>query len=140
MGNVIEQTILQNTSVPQLKRLVDLAAQRQRLVASNIANVNTPGYERQTTDFEAELEQATKTRTQKRAAGMTDERHIPIGVKRYSLPQRHLSEASENTTGVNNVDVDQEMADLAQTQLVYEYGARRLQQNFDGLKRAIRGK
>lgn len=138
MGNLIEQTILQNTSVPQLKRLADLAAQRQRLVASNIANVNTPGYQRQSLDFESELQQATQKRG--RSIGITDERHIPIGVKRYSLPQRHLNENSANTTGVNNVDVDQEMADLAQTQLMFDFSATRLKQNFEGLKMAIRGK
>ncbi|MFH2056562.1 MAG: flagellar basal body rod protein FlgB [bacterium] len=138
MGNLIEQTVLQNTSVPKLKRLVDVAAQRQRLVASNIANVNTPGYQRQSLDFESELQQATQKHD--RSVGMTDERHIPIGVKRYSLPQRHLNEDAGNTTGVNDVDIDQEMADLAQTQLIYEFGAKRLQQNFDGLKKAIRGK
>ncbi len=138
MGNLIEQTILQNTSVPKLKQLVDLAAQRQRLVASNIANVNTPGYKRQSIDFDQQLQQATQNRS--RAHGITDDRHIPLGGRRHSLPQRNLGVGSENDNGINNVDVDQEMADLAQTQLAFDYGAVRLKQNFEGLKKAIRGK
>lgn len=138
MGNLIEQTILQQTAIPKLKKLVSLASQRQRLVASNIANVSTPGYKRQTMDFDEQLKAATQTRS--REMGVTDERHIPIGVKRYTLPRHHLDNGEANDSGINSVDIDQEMADLAQTQLIYDYGTTRLKQNFDGLKQAIRGK
>jgi flagellar basal-body rod protein FlgB len=41
-----------------LERYMDLLAVRQRLVASNIANADTPGYKTQDIDFTAELRAA----------------------------------------------------------------------------------
>jgi flagellar basal-body rod protein FlgB len=43
----------------QLERYMDLLSARQRLVASNIANADTPGYRTQDIDFQAEFRNAT---------------------------------------------------------------------------------
>lgn len=42
----------------QLERYMDLLSARQRLVASNIANADTPGYHTQDIDFQAEFQNA----------------------------------------------------------------------------------
>lgn len=42
----------------QLERYMDLLSARQKLVASNIANADTPGYRTQDIDFNAELRNA----------------------------------------------------------------------------------
>uniref|UniRef100_Q02C67 Flagellar basal-body rod protein FlgB n=1 Tax=Solibacter usitatus (strain Ellin6076) TaxID=234267 RepID=Q02C67_SOLUE len=43
----------------QLERYMDLLSARQKLVASNIANADTPGYLTQDLDFQAELRNAS---------------------------------------------------------------------------------
>ena len=43
----------------QLERYMDLLGARQKLVASNIANADTPGYRTQDIDFQAEFRNAT---------------------------------------------------------------------------------
>lgn len=40
----------------RLERYMDLLSARQRLVATNIANADTPGYHTQDMDFQAELQ------------------------------------------------------------------------------------
>ena len=42
----------------QLERYMDLLSTRQRLVASNIANSDTPGYQTRDIDFQSELRNA----------------------------------------------------------------------------------
>ena len=42
----------------QLERYMDLLVARQRLVASNVANADTPGYQTLDVDFQAELSNA----------------------------------------------------------------------------------
>ncbi len=42
----------------QLEHYMDLLSARQRLVASNIANADTPGYHSKDIDFQAEFESA----------------------------------------------------------------------------------
>ena len=43
----------------QLERYMDLLSARQKLVASNIANADTPGYHTQDIDFQSEFQAAT---------------------------------------------------------------------------------
>jgi flagellar basal-body rod protein FlgB len=42
----------------QLERYLDLLSARQKLVASNIANADTPGYHTQDIDFQSEFQKA----------------------------------------------------------------------------------
>src|SRR5215470_11642439 len=42
----------------QLERYMDLLSTRQKLVASNIANADTPGYHTQDIDFQSEFQHA----------------------------------------------------------------------------------
>ncbi|SPE27587.1 Flagellar basal body rod protein FlgB [Candidatus Sulfopaludibacter sp. SbA3] len=44
----------------QLERYMDLLSARQKLVASNIANADTPGYQTQDIDFQSEFRNATR--------------------------------------------------------------------------------
>lgn len=43
-------------SITQLEKYMDVLATRQRLVTSNIANVDTPGYHTQDIDFQTDFE------------------------------------------------------------------------------------
>ncbi len=43
---------------PNLERYMDLVTARQRLVASNIANAETPGYKTRDIDFQSEYQSA----------------------------------------------------------------------------------
>jgi flagellar basal-body rod protein FlgB len=43
---------------PNLERYMDLVSARQRLVASNIANADTPGYKTRDIDFQSEYQSA----------------------------------------------------------------------------------
>jgi flagellar basal-body rod protein FlgB len=46
-----------------LERYMDLVSQRQKLVASNIANADTPGYKTQDLDFQTEFNSALSSGT-----------------------------------------------------------------------------
>ncbi|HTS64143.1 MAG TPA: flagellar basal body protein [Verrucomicrobiae bacterium] len=48
----------------QLERYLDLLSARQKLVASNIANADTPGYHTQDIDFQREFLSATGSSSQ----------------------------------------------------------------------------
>jgi flagellar basal-body rod protein FlgB len=47
-----------NRIAGQIERYMDVLSARQRLVASNIANADTPGYHTRDLDFQAELQRA----------------------------------------------------------------------------------
>ena len=49
------QTVMLDGLTGNLERYMDLLSSRQRLVASNIANADTPGYKTQDIDFQFEF-------------------------------------------------------------------------------------
>jgi len=53
------QCVMLGPTGAQLERYMDLLSTRQKLVASNIANMDTPGYLTQDIDFQSEFQNAT---------------------------------------------------------------------------------
>ena len=47
--------------------------------------------------------------------------------------------STENASGYNNVDVDQEMADMAQNSLLFKFAARKLNFYFRSIQSVIKG-
>jgi flagellar basal body rod protein FlgB len=46
----------------------------------------------------------------------------------------------DGASGINDVDIEKQMTDLAENQMIYDFGARRLARTFGLLRMAIRGK
>ncbi|MBU1318039.1 MAG: flagellar basal body rod protein FlgB [Candidatus Zixiibacteriota bacterium] len=138
MSNIINKAIIQKTSIPVLKRMLDLSSLRHKLIASNVANVTTPGYKSKSIDFDAELRKALKPEHMK--VTTTHPGHIPLRSSKASPPKVKVAEETDESNGVNSVDIDREMGDLAQNQLVYELAAKLAGNKFKALKSAIRGR
>ena len=66
---------------------------------------------------------------------MTNPKPRPINNPEVFEPETELNDA-----GLNNVDVDKEMATLAENHLFFNVGARLLAGTFDGLKKSIVGR
>ncbi|MDN5362880.1 MAG: flagellar basal-body rod protein FlgB [Moorella sp. (in: firmicutes)] len=107
-----------------LEKSLDAATLRQRTIAHNIANVNTPGFKRYEVSFEGQLRQALGLEP-----GLplyrTDPYHLPMGGG--DLTQAVIQ---DNTTTMredgNNVDIDREMVDLAQNSLNFNFATQQL--------------
>ncbi len=75
----------------------------------------------------------------------TDPRHLPVGGQSAAsaTPVVQTVPSGEVTdplaSGVNNVDLDQEMAELAKTQLRFKFAARLIGDAFRGIQKSIRG-
>jgi flagellar basal-body rod protein FlgB len=106
-----------------LKSLLDAANLRHRVIAQNIANVNTPGYHRLEVRFEDELARSLK-------AG---------GVR----PRPQIAEAEgdgyERVDG-NNVDIDDEMGRLSKNALLFNAYSQLLANKVGQMRSAITGR
>ncbi len=109
---------------------------RQQALAANIANVDTPGYKRTDVPFEAALRAGSGLGSQ---LTTTDPRHIattPSGGG--SLLDSVLGTVSGRTRALrndgNDVDIDYEMTQLAETSLRYELLTQATAQRFATLK------
>ena len=102
-----------------LERFLDVASQRHKLVVSNMANVDTPGYHTTDLDFRSELTRAVSTE---------DESVTPV--------VRSVSGLLERPDG-NNVSLDREGLLLAETQMQYGLGVQLMRREFHNLVSAI---
>ena len=72
----------------------------------------------------------------------TNDKHMPIGRQDLSGVNATVQKPVDPTlpSGVNNVDIDKEMADLAQTQIQYNFMAKFLKGKYTRLNAAIQTK
>ena len=105
----------------QLENYLSLTNQRETVITSNIANVDTPGYRTKDMDFQHELSRAMSA---------------PEG----TAPQaavRDVSGLLERPDG-NNVDIDREAMKLSEVQLQYQMGTQLIKGEFQSLMSAIK--
>lgn len=104
---------------------------RHELLASNIANSETPGYKGQRIDFESYLQDATQPRLM---LTRTNTSHIQD--KGAGGPMVTLDRSSVTPDG-NSVDMDKEMAEVSANALYYTAVSRQLTSQFSLLRKAI---
>lgn len=113
-------------------------AQRREAIAQNIANIDTPNYRRKTVNFEAELRRSTQARSGNLAT--TNPAHIstPSLSAQSLLGAQGSQELSSSRRDGNNVDIDQEMIYLAETQLQYQAATNALSKKLQILRDVLR--
>ena len=100
---------------------------KQGLIQSNIANLETPGYNGQNFSFAKAMETALENRGQ---LARTNSKHIALDPMDVS---ENISFANEKRP----VDLDEEMLKLSQNQLMYQVTTKILSNEFDEIKYAI---
>jgi flagellar basal-body rod protein FlgB len=115
-------TIFDRT-IELLERAMDLRGARQRVIASNIANEETPGYRAKDLQFKDALSQATRG-TMAIHVRVTHHGHIapggghtPAGGRVMEVP------ASDLPLDANSVSLDTEMAKLTDNAMHYNTAA-----------------
>ena len=138
MSNIIQNAVFDKSGVPLLKRFLNLSSLKQKLISGNIANVSTPGYKSKDINFHGELNKAVNNPINLKGVA-THPNHLPIGQSPDSGPEIIVNKSRESN-GINNVNIDNEMANQAKNQIYYSIGARLLSMKFQGLRNAIRSK
>lgn len=121
-----------------LKKGLDAASLRQRVIANNIANVNTPGFKKSAVKFESLLKAALGRDAIKMTA--TDPRHFGAASPLAELkPEVEVNRATSMRTDGNNVDMDEEMTNLAINSIKYQAEIRELSDRISLLSYVITG-
>jgi flagellar basal-body rod protein FlgB len=134
---------------PMINRLTDslnfqaealvLRSERQRLIASNIANADTPGYVAKDMDFATALRQATGQATTPGPMQATAAGHIqPAAGARGEAGLRYATAAQTNLDN-NSVDMDRERASFADNSVKYEATLRFINGSVRTMLDAIKG-
>jgi len=123
-----------------LGKSLDFRFMRQNMLAANVANAETPGYKAQDLVFEKALGTAMHAH-EPGPLRVTNARHLdgriatPLeGVKPEVIRAGNPVAALDQ----NSVDVEREMAKVAENQVAYETLTQILSNKFRGLRLAIR--
>ena len=107
-----------------LNRYLDLTSEQMKLTASNMANVDTPGYRTKGFDFEHAFMQQLQSQSR------TDD---SVGVK---APVGNVDGLVSRPDG-NNVSMDREGMQLAKEQLQFRFGVALLRDQYSNVMSAI---
>ena len=116
---------------------LNLRAQRQEVLASNIANADTPNYKARDLDFTSALKNATGAQGGALALARTDARHILAsggGTANGLLKYRGSVQPSLDG---NTVDMDVERANFTENSLHYQFLLDRASSEFKTLGSAL---
>lgn len=135
--------LFQSTSFNLLERSLDATALRQKVIANNIANVDTPNFKRSEVHFEQLLQNEMNTLTTSGFRGYrTHEKHIQIGLPHSSQIEAEVHEVDKSVinNNQNNVDIDAEMSRMAENQLNYNILVQQLNHHLRLTRTAIGGR
>jgi len=99
-----------------LETYMDLTSMRQKLVSSNIANADTPGYKTQDFDFQTSLQ----------------------SMLNGGMPQQDSVQGLETKNDGNNVDLDREARLLAENAMRFNVAASLMKSSIQQVKEAIK--
>ena len=134
--------IFSNT-INLLSKSVDLRAKKQNLIASNIANAETPNFIPKNLVFDDQLQSAMKSGTNgQRPHTLPHQRHIPVrgaGTALHSVTGK-IIETPAKTPGKdgNSVELENEMGKMSENQIMFNASVQLLSKKFEGLRTAIR--
>ncbi|MCE5300223.1 MAG: flagellar basal body rod protein FlgB [Spirochaetia bacterium] len=106
-----------------LEKSLNASALQQQMISNNIANVDTPGYKRSEVVFQSKLEQALNN-TEKNYLPLmvTHKDHIQL-TQDFSInsiePEIVTNAETSMRNDGNNVDIDSEMAHMAENTAMY---------------------
>lgn len=125
-----------DNTINTLTNSLDYASAKNRTIASNIANVDTPHYKAKKAEFKHVLNDSM---THSIKNTKTHDRHIDFekGIhKNYYISNQHNTVYNHNG---NNVDIDKEMSGLAENQIYYQALVDRLNGKFSNIQTVLRG-
>jgi flagellar basal-body rod protein FlgB len=112
----MQRSMFENTG-GNLERYMDLLTARQKIVASNIANADTPGYKSKDIDFQSEFQGALDS-------------HAPQVIDTPGLKIRNDG---------NNVSIDRESRLLSENAMRFSLAAQLIKYQFKDITTAIQG-
>jgi len=120
--------LFDRSRIPLLEKQLDAFSLRNKAISSNIANIETPNYKRLDVNFERELSDAVS-----QASGDVDLS------ERVNHVEPEIEAVPTSMNGGTNVDIDQEMAELAKNQLQFSLVSKLVARMFQSIDKSING-
>ncbi|MFH0734133.1 MAG: flagellar basal body rod protein FlgB [bacterium] len=125
--------IIDNANI--FEKYLDYGSVKQKLISKNIANIGTLNYQREDIAFEEFLKKETQSELK-----ITDGRQIQFSLNSGIDPSSQGIVKDTNPeleSNFNNIDVDKEMADMAQNSIMFRFASRKIGNYYKNLQSLI---
>ncbi len=130
--------LFQSTTIPVLQEVVNFSQARQAVLAGNIANIDTPGYQARdlsVEDFQARLKQAIEDR---------DDPQVHSPGETGLAPRPLMAEVAKSSQSIlrhdmGNVDMETQVSEMVKNHIQHNLALTILTDQFRQLQTAIRG-
>lgn len=123
--------------IKQLETFADFYVEKNKVISKNIANTQTANYRREDIVFKDVLSESISATLKG-----SERKHFGAQVSEGGDSQnfeRVLDNSTELNSGVNNVDIDKEMAELAENTLRFKFVSKKLGDYYKNLQEVIKG-
>ncbi len=117
---------MSDLTISLLKSLVEGCAERQTVLANNVANANTAGFTRSDVSFKSAMQQAMAAKNPELALQQVH-------------PTIHEDTQATRRGDGNNVSLQKELGMMSDNRLLYDVSAQSLTFKFAQMRSAIRG-
>lgn len=114
---------------------LDVRVNRAEVLANNLANADTPGYQARDLDFKAVLRGEVD---QQLNLDTSHGKHLPLHQEPFAGQMKYRVPLQASLDG-NTVDTQQEVADFTKNVLDFQASFRFLNSKFQGLSKALKG-
>jgi flagellar basal-body rod protein FlgB len=130
--------LFQSSTIPVLQEVVNFSQARHAILAGNIANLDTPGYQARdlsVEDFQNRLKQAIEDR---------DEPPVVSPGENGLPPQPLMAEVAKSSRSIlrhdmSNVDLESQVTEMVKNEMQYNTALTIMTDQFKQLQTAIRG-
>ena len=118
------------------EQALHLRAYRSEVLASNLANADTPGYKARDFDFQAMLRREMPSPV---GLNATHQRHIQPGSQPVGVNQMQYRVPQQPSVDGNTVEVEREQSEFSANAMRYQATLRFIDSRVQGIKKAING-
>lgn len=128
---------MSNLPIKQLEKFIDYCSVKNQVISRNIANIGTQNYQRQDVAFKDVLNDNMNVTLKS-----TESQHIvnpeqgDDGGQDFQIV---TDKSKDKASGINNVNIDQEMSELAANSLNFSFATRRIGDYFKTIQMVIKG-
>jgi flagellar basal-body rod protein FlgB len=134
---LIDRILFSDTAPNILKKSLNMMSARQNLISSNISNVDTPGFKGSDIDFQGQLREALGSKGGLNLKSTNKKHFGPETSSINDLKPDPFEENAAAKSNGNNVDIDNEMAKMAENQIMYNATVQLMMKRGGTVKAAI---
>lgn len=125
------------SSIKLLQNLLDYCSVKNNVIAKNISNIGTENYKREDVVFKDLLDENVNSFIK-----TSNERHLNtlrINDSNDSKFEHIYDNSSDMDSGVNNVNIEREMSELAENTLRFKFASKKVGDYYRNIQSVIKG-